>query len=358
MCGLSAATQQSSRDFRSSSGRVRDTPPADGARCQPTRSPMTSRTRPAVLVLLVLQLGFVLAAKIATPPADARVELDAADIAARAAPPSAKAPRSVFAKPGRPRVKLPGLLTNAGGLLKSPFALIATFRGPIGVMLARLRLTAFTSEVGESLRPVIPGWQVACAYGVSWLYVFIDVAVRGAEQWASAPGDPARLTRLVAYSSLFHTVATMLIPAVLIHAAVHGVQHLVQRYAVRRGLLALVATWLPTLWASRSSPRCCCSTTRWRCCSTSSSRRSGPFTQPQPRDEPHAPGARRRGSRAVTRGMGAPVGEQVSHHIIQHLFIITAVCAPFAHSGSASGPPPPSPIRSPPSPTSRCHAMP
>ena len=29
-----------------------------------------------------------------------------------------------------------------------------------------------------------------------------------------------------------------------------------------------------------------------------------------------------------------------------------------AHSGSASGPPPPSPIRSPPRPTSRCHAMP
>ena len=52
----------------------------------------------------------------------------------------------------------PGLLTKpanaAGGLLKSPFALIATFRGPIGVMLARLRLTAFTSEVGESLRPL------------------------------------------------------------------------------------------------------------------------------------------------------------------------------------------------------------
>ena len=262
-----------------------------------------------MLVLLVLQLGFVLAAKIATPPADARVELDAADIAARAAPPSAKAPRSVFAKPGRPRVKLPGLLTNAGGLLKSPFALIATFRGPIGVMLARLRLTAFTSEVGESLRPVIPGWQVACAYGVSWLYVFIDVAVRGAEQWASAPGDPARLTRLITYTSIFHTVATMLIPAVLIHAAVHGVQHLVRRYAVRRGLLALFATWLPTfvgialipamllfdhpvemlldklfaaVWPVRDEPP--------------------PRDEPQPRDEPHAPRGETSWDRAQSPG--------------------------------------------------------
>ena len=119
---------------------------------------MTSRTRPAVLVLLVLQLGFVLAAKIATPPADARVELDAADIAARAAPPSAKTPRSVFAKPGRPRVKLPGLLTNAGGLLKSPFALIATFRGPIGVMLARQQTMW---QVVTIVGPLCGGWLAA-----------------------------------------------------------------------------------------------------------------------------------------------------------------------------------------------------
>ena len=56
MCALlSAATHKVLVIFASpSSGRVRDTPPADGAPCQPTLSPMTSRTRPTVLVLLVL----------------------------------------------------------------------------------------------------------------------------------------------------------------------------------------------------------------------------------------------------------------------------------------------------------------
>ena len=279
------------------------------------------------MLLLVLQLGLVLAATIAEVPAagaasDQRVELDTPS----AAPKSAKAPRSVFARSGgRAQASrlaaLPALLAGhatrtavkspaaVGGLLKVPFALISTFRGPIGKMLARLRLTAFTSEVGESLRPVIPGWQVACAYGVSWLYVFIDVAVRGAEQWASAPGDPARLTRLITYTSIFHTVATMLIPAVLIHAAVHGVQHLVRRYAVRRGLLALFATWLPTfvgialipamllfdhpvemlldklfaaVWPVRDEPP--------------------PRDEPQPRDEPHAPRGETSWDRAQSPG--------------------------------------------------------
>ena len=253
-------------------------------------------------VALVLQLGLVLAAKIATPPADARVELDAPS----AAPPSAKAPRSVFAK-SRPRLALPKLLTKpanaAGGLLKSPFALIATFRGPIGVLLARLRLTAFTSEVGESLRPVIPGWQVACAYGVSWLYVFIDVAVRGAEQWASAPGDPARLTRLVAYSSIFHTVATMLIPAVLIHAAVHGVQHLVRRYAVRRGLLALFATWLPTFVGIALIPAMLLFDHPVEMLLDKLFEALWPVRdEPQPRDEPHAPRGETSWDRAQSPG--------------------------------------------------------
>ena len=256
-----------------------------------------------MLVLLMLQHGLVLAAKIAPPPADARVELDAADIAARAAPPSAKAPRSVFAKPGRPQVKLPGLLTNAGGLLKSPFALIATFRGPIGKLLARLRLTAFTSEVGESLRPVIPGWQVACAYGVSWLYVLIDVAVRGAEQWASAPGDPARLTRLITYTSIFHTVATMLIPAVLIHAAVHGVQHLVRRYAVRRGLLALFATWLPTFVGIALIPAMLLFDHPVEMLLDKLFAAVWPVRdEPQPRDEPHAPRGETSWDRAQSPG--------------------------------------------------------
>lgn len=33
------------------------------------------------------------------------------------------------------------------------------------------RYLAYTSDVGEAFRPVVPRWIVRSAYGVSWLYI-------------------------------------------------------------------------------------------------------------------------------------------------------------------------------------------
>lgn len=47
------------------------------------------------------------------------------------------------------------------------------------LMISAHRYVAYTSEVGESFRPVAHPWLVRGAYGISWAYIFGDVANEG-----------------------------------------------------------------------------------------------------------------------------------------------------------------------------------
>lgn len=47
------------------------------------------------------------------------------------------------------------------------------------IMLSAHRYVAYTSDIGESFRPVAHPYLVKGAYGVSWLYLFGDVAHEG-----------------------------------------------------------------------------------------------------------------------------------------------------------------------------------
>ena len=133
---------------------------------------------------------------------------------------------------------------------RSGYALWAG-RGLLAVMLVRFRLTAFTSEVGESLRPLIAAWQVGLAYAVSWLYVSLDVLLRCVDEYALR-GRTWRVVRTLLFFGVFHSVATMLLPAVMIHAAVHRSDQLLQLLA--RRVAREPSRWpravrvLPTLW--------------------------------------------------------------------------------------------------------------
>ncbi|KAH8681119.1 mitochondrial 18 KDa protein-domain-containing protein [Xylariales sp. PMI_506] len=47
------------------------------------------------------------------------------------------------------------------------------------IMLSAHRYVAYTSDIGESFRPVAHPWLVRSAYGVSWIYVLGDVSYEG-----------------------------------------------------------------------------------------------------------------------------------------------------------------------------------
>ena len=101
-------------------------------------------------------------------------------------------------------------------------------RNVAAAFLVRFRLIAFTSEFGESFRPLMALWKVNLAYAVSWTYVILDVLLRAADELALR-GRTLRVVRTFLFFSIFHSIATMLIPAVVIHSSVHQVDHVLAK---------------------------------------------------------------------------------------------------------------------------------
>ncbi|KAF3941379.1 hypothetical protein ABW19_dt0205304 [Dactylella cylindrospora] len=112
------------------------------------------------------------------------------------------------------------------------------------------RYVAYTSDIGESFRPVAHPWLVRSAYGVSWLYLTGDVAHESYKAYlrnqeflhqpppnltpnspeSFASGRPANSPTRVPLKddyrvigvqrAIFQSVASMLFPAVTIHSIV------------------------------------------------------------------------------------------------------------------------------------------
>ena len=66
-------------------------------------------------------------------------------------------------------------------------------------MLSAQRYVAYTSDVGESFRPIAHPWLVKSAYGISWLYLIGDVSHEGYKayirnQQVLHPGTPGILS--------------------------------------------------------------------------------------------------------------------------------------------------------------------
>ncbi|KAL8287451.1 hypothetical protein RQP46_003309 [Phenoliferia psychrophenolica] len=87
------------------------------------------------------------------------------------------------------------------------------------------RYLAYTSDVGESFRPVVSPKLVTAAYGVSWAYLIGDVGfegykarLRAVEFAPDAQGSVVGLT--MAKRAIFQSTASMLGPALTIHSVV------------------------------------------------------------------------------------------------------------------------------------------
>ena len=114
----------------------------------------------------------------------------------------------------------------------------------ITALLARYRLIAFVSEVGESIRPLqgVLTWHVNLFYLVSWMYVITDTTVHAVDE-ANVQGRRRQVARVLIFMSIFHSIATMLIPAVAIHEAVHFAMAFLKRVAASPRM----QVWVPTM---------------------------------------------------------------------------------------------------------------
>jgi len=67
------------------------------------------------------------------------------------------------------------------------------------ILLSAHRYVAYTSDIGESFRPVAHPWLVRGAYGISWAYLIGDVSYEGykaylRQQRIMYPGQPGVLS--------------------------------------------------------------------------------------------------------------------------------------------------------------------
>eukprot|EP00456_Euglypha_rotunda_P064472 TRINITY_DN54901_c0_g1_i4.p1 TRINITY_DN54901_c0_g1~~TRINITY_DN54901_c0_g1_i4.p1 ORF type:complete len:210 (-),score=29.17 TRINITY_DN54901_c0_g1_i4:11-640(-) len=81
------------------------------------------------------------------------------------------------------------------------------------------RYAAYTSDVGESFRPIVSPLIVRASYGISWAYVLGDVAFEGYKE-RQRETDNLGIARTVAERAVFQSLASMAFPAFLIHSQV------------------------------------------------------------------------------------------------------------------------------------------
>ncbi|KAL2132447.1 hypothetical protein VTI74DRAFT_3784 [Chaetomium olivicolor] len=122
------------------------------------------------------------------------------------------------------------------------------------ILLSAHRYVAYTSDIGESFRPVAHPWLVRGAYGVSWAYILGDVSYEGYKAYwhnqrvlnpqielttrqqqilgiadgaePAAPATPGKIAPLEDYKTvmlqrgIFQSIASMGLPAFTIHSVV------------------------------------------------------------------------------------------------------------------------------------------
>ncbi|KAF8607642.1 hypothetical protein BDV93DRAFT_519667 [Ceratobasidium sp. AG-I] len=93
---------------------------------------------------------------------------------------------------------------------------------------ASTRYVAYTSDIGEAFRPVVPPAIVTAAYGISWAYLAGDVGYETYKAKRQGPNaveaanfsEPTRLGMVATQRAVFQSLASMALPAFTIHTVV------------------------------------------------------------------------------------------------------------------------------------------
>jgi len=113
-------------------------------------------------------------------------------------------------------------------------------RGVIVAFLTKGRFIAYTSDIGESARPVMPSWFVNGCYGLTFLYVAVAVG-HHTQEANTAGASQSMVLRSFVHTTTFELIASVAMPSLIIHQAVHFAQHHAHRLPA-----GPVARWAPT----------------------------------------------------------------------------------------------------------------
>ena len=127
------------------------------------------------------------------------------------------------------------------GSRDGPARNIAYARGFVQSFLTKGRFVAYTSDIGESARPVMSGWFVNACYGLTFLYVGVAVGSHTFEAYTA--GEPTEMVaRAAVHVTTFEVIASVLMPSLIIHQVVHFAHHHAHRLPPGN-----VTKWVPSL---------------------------------------------------------------------------------------------------------------
>lgn len=115
--------------------------------------------------------------------------------------------------------------------------------GRVGRVLATAsRYIAYASEVGEAVRPLVSPRIVGGLYGIAYAYVAVDVSIKSHGEFQKTDGDMNLVARKGLETFIFQSLASIVVPSVVIHTVVHLVNKKTSKSSSR-----LVARYAPTL---------------------------------------------------------------------------------------------------------------
>lgn len=115
------------------------------------------------------------------------------------------------------------------------------------VALRGQRYVAYSSDVGESFRPVANPMWVNASYGIAGLYIVGDVAYHGYQAKQRGHSDEG-VARVVVETATFQVLASLLIPSVIIHQAVHVAQGVFKKGPLKKfGPVAVGLSLIPLM---------------------------------------------------------------------------------------------------------------
>ena len=152
----------------------------------------------------------------AASPDDAKKKKSATTTAAAAPPPDTQIIRRTTTATATPDEEKPWKTDEARFLAYLSRAKMVLVRA----VKANIRYAAYSSDVGEALRPVVPGWVVNSFYLVSFGYVGGDVAYTGYLERERKSSD-MMVARQCTETAIFQLIASLAIPTAVIHTAVH-----------------------------------------------------------------------------------------------------------------------------------------
>ena len=107
---------------------------------------------------------------------------------------------------------------------------------------SKIRYLAYSSDVGESFRPVLPSQAVLATYGIAIGYVICDISYH-VYQETKLPEDidgGKDIARCFVHNTVFQLIASLALPAFIIHSGVHQAQRTFKK-------LGRYTKWGPTV---------------------------------------------------------------------------------------------------------------